>query len=173
MADEETTEPTTSELTEPTTGEDTEPTEPTTEEQVDGQTEEPKPEPTPEPLSPTMAAVHRKLNVTWRDENTDARVQDVVDAVSPRLASLLGYHPFHVFSKTDGDPWFLFLNGCLYEFSDAWDDFVNHYEREIQSVRLRIIATGYDPDSDTEAEVNQIMNEIYEIVGDEDADSQE
>lgn len=152
MADEETTEPTTSEPTEPTTGEDAEPTEPTTEEQVDGQTEEPKPEPTPEPLSPTMAAVHRKLNVTWRDENTDARVQDVVDAVSPRLASLLALEDNHAFTSADGQAWGLFLNGCLYEFSDAWDDFVNHYEREIQSVRLQNLSKQARDDSDADSQ---------------------
>ena len=96
-----------------------------------------------------MDAVSRKLHVTWSDEGTDARVQDVVDAVSPRLASLLGYHPSHEFSADDGEAWGLFLNGCLYEFSDAWDDFTSNYEREIQSVRLLTISAG---DGDAEAQ---------------------
>lgn len=122
--------------------------------------------------SALLNAVRRKLHVTWNDEGTDARVQDVVDAVSPRLASLLGYHPSHEFSAEDGEAWGLFLNGCLYEFSDAWDDFVSNYEREIQSVRLLVIASDYDPESDTEAQVNQIMDEIYDSVGDEDAETQ-
>lgn len=147
MADEETTEPTTSEPTEPTTGEDTEPTEPTAEDPVDEPTGETEPQPAP--LSPTMAAVHRKLHVTWRDENTDQRVQDVVDAVSPRLASLLALEDSHIFTSKDGQAWSLFLNGCLYEFSDAWDDFVSHYEREIQSVRLLTLALAGDADADS------------------------
>lgn len=83
-----------------------------------------------------MAAVRRKLNVTWADEGTDARLQDVVETVSPRLASLLGYESTHEFTSVDGMTWGLFLNACLYEFSDAWDDFVSNYEREIQSARL-------------------------------------
>lgn len=99
--------------------------------------------------SALLNAVGRKLHVTWSDEGTDARVQDVVDAVSPRLASLLGYHPSHEFSVDDGEAWGLFLNGCLYEFSDAWDDFVSNYEREIQSVRLLTISAG---DVDAEAQ---------------------
>lgn len=119
-----------------------------------------------------MAAVRRKLHITWDDEMTDQRLQDVVDAVSPRLASFLGYHPSHVFSSDDGEAWGLFLNGCLYEFSDAWDDFTSNYEREIQSVRLLVIASDYDPESDTEAQVNQIMDEIYDSVGDGDAEAQ-
>lgn len=98
-----------------------------------------------------MDAVKRKLNVTWDSNVTDERLQDVVDSVSPRLASLLGYEPTHEFSVEDGEAWGLFLNGCLYEFSDAWDDFTQNYEREIQSVRLLNIATE-DGDADAETQ---------------------
>ena len=87
----------------------------------------------------TMDAVRRKLNVTWDDEGTSARLQDVVDAVSPRLASLLGYDSPHAFSPSDGQSWGLFLNACLYEFSDAWDDFTTNYADEILSIRLMIL----------------------------------
>ena len=99
--------------------------------------------------SALLNAVRRKLNVTWDSNVTEERIQDVVDAVSPRLASLLGYHPAHEFGAEDGEAWGLFLNGCLYEFSDAWDDFVSNYEREIQSVRLHNLAAG---DEDAEAQ---------------------
>lgn len=86
-----------------------------------------------------MAAVRRKLNVTWTDADTDARLQDVVETVSPRLASLLGYESSHEFTRADGGAWVLFLNGCLYEFSDAWDDFTTNYADEILSTRLMIL----------------------------------
>ena len=86
-----------------------------------------------------MAAVRRKTNVTWTDADTDARLQDVVETVSPRLASLLGYESSHEFTSADGDAWGLFLNGCLYEFSDAWDDFTTNYADEILSTRLKIL----------------------------------
>lgn len=91
-----------------------------------------------------MAAVRRKVNVTWTDETTEARLQDVVDAVSPRLAPLLGYPADHAFSKSDGPAWGLFLNGCLYEFSDAWDDFTQNYAQEILSVRMFLLGRGSD-----------------------------
>ena len=102
--------------------------------------------------SEPLDAVRRKLNVTWSDDGTNARLQDVVDAVSPRLASLLGFDAVHDFSKEDGEAWGLFLNACLYEFSDAWDDFTQNYEREIQSVRLMNIATATEGDEDAEAQ---------------------
>ena len=91
-----------------------------------------------------MAAVRRKLNVTWEDDGTEARLEDVVGTVSPRLASLLGYESSHAFSEADGGAWGLFLNGCLYEFSDAWDDFESNYATEIQSVRLMVAAANAD-----------------------------
>lgn len=101
---------------------------------------------------PTIAAVRRKLHVTWTDENTEARLQDVVDSVSPRLAALLGLSEDHAFAPSDGSAWGLFLNGCLYEFSDAWDDFVAHYEREIQSSRLLNLASEAQTEGDRDAE---------------------
>ena len=88
-----------------------------------------------------MAAVRRKLNVTWTDADTDARLQDVVDAVSPRLASLLGHESSHEFTSADGGAWGLFLNGCLYEFSDAWDDFEHNYADVILSTRMYVLGT--------------------------------
>lgn len=86
-----------------------------------------------------MAAVRRKLNVTWTDADTDARLHDVVETVSPRLASLLGYESDYEFTSADGIAWGLFLNGCLYEFSDAWDDFTTNYADEILSARLIVL----------------------------------
>lgn len=90
-----------------------------------------------------MAAIRRKLNVTWTDETTESRLQDVVGIVSPRLAPLLGYPSDHEFTESDGGAWGLFLNGCLYEFSDAWDDFEVNYHSEIQSVRLLNLGGAY------------------------------
>ena len=86
-----------------------------------------------------MAAVRRKCGYFDPDPILDARLQDVVETVSPRLASLLGYESSHEFTSEDGGAWGLFLNGCLYEFSDAWDDFTTNYADEILSTRLMIL----------------------------------
>ncbi len=99
-----------------------------------------------------MAAVKRKVNVTWEDSTTNARLEDVVGIVSPRLSSLLGYDSDHEYASTDGEAWGLFLNACLYEFSDAWDDFVTNYEHEIMSCRLLIVsAESAEEDEDEDA----------------------
>ena len=84
----------------------------------------------------TLAAVRRKLNITWEDEGTEARVRDVVAAVSPALAPRCGLPANHAFAA--GEPeWALFLNACLYEFSDALDDFWDNYASELAEAHWR------------------------------------
>lgn len=94
-----------------------------------------------------VAAVRRKLNVTWEDEGTDARVADVIAAVSPSLALRCGMDPTHAFSE--GEPeWPLFLNACLYEWSDALDDFWRNYAEEIAAAHLRNFVAALDAAAD-------------------------
>lgn len=91
----------------------------------------------------TLAAVRRKLNITWNDEGTDARVADVVASVSPTLALRCGLEADHDFTASDAE-WGLFLNACLYEFSDALDDFWGNYAGELMAAHLRNVAGGDD-----------------------------
>lgn len=84
----------------------------------------------------SLEAVRRKLNVTWEAAETDARIRDVIDAVSPVLGMRLGLGPGHTFTKADGEAWGLFLNACLYEFSDCLDDFWVAYAAEVLACRL-------------------------------------
>lgn len=97
----------------------------------------------------TIDAVRRKLNITWEDDGTEDRITDIIDAVSPTLALRCGLEPTHEFAV--GEPEFvLFLNACLYEFSDALDDFWGHYAAEIGAAHMRnVICGGGDGDAET------------------------
>lgn len=86
------------------------------------------------------AAVRRKLGVTWEDASTEDRMADVVASVSPALAARLGYPADHAFSVADGPAWPLYLNACLYEWSDALDDFWTNYAQEISCARSLVTA---------------------------------
>lgn len=77
-----------------------------------------------------LAAVRRKLNVTWDDETTERRIEDVIESVSVPLAKRCGLGDDHAF-RSDDPEWALFLNACLYEFSDALDDFWENYAPDI------------------------------------------
>lgn len=89
-----------------------------------------------------MAAVRRKLNITWESAETDARVADAALAAALALAPRLGFEPGHSFGPGDGPSWALYLSACLYEFSDALDDFFANYEREVSCARAINLAGG-------------------------------
>lgn len=82
-----------------------------------------------------------KLNVTWSDAGTDARVADVIDVVTPRLNARLGLPASHAFAPGDADMG-LFLDACLYEFSDAFDEFLTSYADELNQSRLVHVTCG-------------------------------
>lgn len=93
----------------------------------------------------TLQAVRRKLNVTWDSDETDARLSQVVETVSPALAHRLSWPRSHAFSPDDGEAWALFLNACLYEFSDALDDFWANYAQDVRAARA-VTETGVADD---------------------------
>ena len=87
--------------------------------------------------------VKRKLNITWEDENTNARVDDIVGSVSPYLIHKLGLPAMFDFS-TPGTERDLFLSCCLYEWNhiprDEWEE---NYKHTIADVRVRHEVENY------------------------------
>ena len=82
-----------------------------------------------------MASVRRKLNVTWQDADTDDRISDVIaksEATMRRLCDCPA-DP----TKWDAEDIGLLQDACLYEFSNAMDDFRTNYADAIQSCRLK------------------------------------
>ena len=82
-----------------------------------------------------MASVRRKLNVTWSDADTDDRISDVIaksEATMRRLCDCPA-DP----TKWDAEDIGLLQDACLYEFSNAMDDFRTNYADAIQACRLK------------------------------------
>ena len=96
--------------------------------------------------SDTSSAVKRKLSISWDDQQTDLRVADVMDATTAWLNSRLGFPATHEFTSADGEPWSLFLNACLYEWSNALDAFAESYAAEIRACRGVVISSQQDAD---------------------------
>lgn len=92
----------------------------------------------------TTAAVKRKLNITWSDTDTDARVADVIATVTPSVRRVIGAKDSYAFTSTDGEEWGLFLNACFYEWSNALDDFFANYASDITRCRLKHEAASVD-----------------------------
>lgn len=87
--------------------------------------------------------VKRKLNITWEDEDTNARVDDIIGEVSPYLTHKLGLPAEFDFSAP-GTERGLFLSCCLYEWNhiprDEWEE---NYKHTIADVRARYEVENY------------------------------
>ena len=75
--------------------------------------------------------VKRKLDITWSDENTDRRVADIVDSVSPVLKHKLGIADLEYDFSKPGLENMLFLALCLYEWNHSANEFDVNYANEI------------------------------------------
>lgn len=83
-----------------------------------------------------VRAVKRKLNITWEDSETDARVDDIMDSVDPWLRHKLGIADANFDFSTPGTERDLFLSCCLYEWNHiSRDEFEENYKHTIANVR--------------------------------------
>ena len=82
--------------------------------------------------------VKRKLNITWEDEDTNARVEDIMGDVGPWLVHKPGLtNPEYDFNAP-GMERTLFLSCCLYEWNHIpRDEFEENYKHTIADVRAR------------------------------------
>lgn len=80
--------------------------------------------------------VKRKLNITWEDSVTDARVEDIMESVNPWLRHKLGIADAAFDFDTPGTERDLFLSCCLYDWNHiSRDEFEENYKHTIADVR--------------------------------------
>ena len=95
--------------------------------------------------------VKRKLNITWEDEDTNARVADIIDDVDAYLRHKLGLPTTFTF-ELPGEERNLFLSCCLYEWNhiprDEWEE---NYKHTIANVRGRHEVEYYLQEKEAEA----------------------
>ena len=84
-----------------------------------------------------MGQVRRKLNITWDDDDTTARIEEIMESAIPDLKHKLGIvDPLFDFSIPGAENT-LFLAYCLYEWNHALSEFDLNYERMIAQVRAQ------------------------------------
>ena len=90
-----------------------------------------------------LAQVKRKLNVTWEDAETTARIEEIIDSAIPDLIHKLGITDSEYdFSKAGAENT-LFLAYCLYEWNHVLDEFDLNYARMIAQVRAKLEVENY------------------------------
>lgn len=79
--------------------------------------------------------VKRKLNITWSDEETDKRVNDIIASATPILKHKLGIADVDYDFSAPGLENLLFLAYCMYEWNHAVNEFDANYANDIAQCR--------------------------------------
>lgn len=100
--------------------------------------------------------VKRKLNITWEDASTDARVEEIMDSAIPDLIFKLGITDEDFDFSASGMENTLFLAYCLYEWNHALDEFDLNYARTIAQVRAKHEVEQYLNDSEESEDAEEV-----------------
>lgn len=87
--------------------------------------------------------VRRKLRVTYRDDEVDERIDEIMEQADADLRSMLAITERSFTFKDGGTEQALFLAYCFYEWNDALDDFEVNYAEKIAKCRDRWLAVAY------------------------------
>ena len=79
--------------------------------------------------------VKRKLNITWSDEDTEGRLNDIINSAKVKLSFKLGISDAEFDYSAAGQENMLFLALCLYEWNHAASDFDHNYANDIAQCR--------------------------------------
>lgn len=88
-------------------------------------------------LETLFEQVRRKLNITWEDEDTDARVEDIIKSAIPTLIHKLGITDKDFDFSVAGQENKLFLAYCLYEYNHCANEFDANYAQDIAEVQAK------------------------------------
>ena len=88
--------------------------------------------------NPTLfAQVKRKLNVTWSDEETTARIEEIIDNAIPDLIHRLGISDVDYDFSVPGAENNLFKSYCLYEWNHCLNEFFDNYADDIAQIQAK------------------------------------
>lgn len=96
-------------------------------------------------MTTLIAQVKRKLNITWSDPDTEARVADIIHSAAAHLTYQLGITADGFDFSAAGIENILFLAYCFYEWNHALDEFEDNYRGMIMSARAKYeVAQNHD-----------------------------
>ena len=87
--------------------------------------------------------VKRKLNITWEDDETTARLNDIINLAIPDLIHKLGITDNDFDFSIPGTENKLFLAYCLYEWNHCINEFDDNYCNDIGQVRAKYEVAYY------------------------------
>jgi hypothetical protein len=96
--------------------------------------------------------VKRKLNITWSDEDTNARVNDIINMAIPDLIRKLGITDNNFDFSIPSTENKLFLAYCLYEWNQCINEFDDNYANDIAQVQRKNDVAHYKQSEDSQSE---------------------
>ena len=81
--------------------------------------------------------VKRKLNVTWEDDETTDRINEIIASAIPTLKHKLGIYEANFDFSAAGTENMLFKNYCLYEWNHCTNEFDDNYANDIAQVQAQ------------------------------------
>lgn len=84
-----------------------------------------------------ITQVKRKLNITWEDEGTNNRIEDIIESAIPDLVNILGIADSNFDFSEPGTENTLFLSYCLYEWNHSLHEFPDNYANLIAQTRAK------------------------------------
>lgn len=95
--------------------------------------------------------VRRKLNITWEDDDTTSRIEEIIASAIPSLKHKLGIFVKDFDFSIAGAENTLFINYCLYEWNHCLNEFDDNYANDIAQIRA-IWAVKYEEEVRNDAE---------------------
>ena len=103
--------------------------------------------------STLLSQVERKLNITWTDEETTARLSEIINSAIPDLIHRLGINDLNFDFSKPGAENALFVNYCLYEWNHSLNEFFDNYAESISQIRVKNeVAQFLESEGNTDAE---------------------
>ena len=96
--------------------------------------------------------VKRKLNITWEDDETNARVEEIIASAIPTLIHKLGITDKDFDFSVAGQENTLLLAYCLYEYNHCANEFDDNYHNEIAQVQDKHAVAYYSENGASENE---------------------
>jgi hypothetical protein len=92
--------------------------------------------------------VKRKLNVTWDDDDTTARIEEIIESAIPTMLHKLGIADPDFDFSVPGMENNLFLSYCLYDWNHCTNEFDDNYANNIGQVREKHELDQYSSESE-------------------------
>ena len=100
-----------------------------------------------------FSQVQRKLNITWSDTETNARVEEIIGNAIPDLIHRLGITDEDFDFSIPGPVNTLFKNYCLYEWNHCLNEFFDNYAESIAQIRAQNEVKEFLESEENDAEI--------------------